>query len=102
MIWLCSKTYCCYDSQLNKFKFSTKGLTERTLEDSGDGPMSKYRKVLEEFIIVTSTYRGFRTMHHAVTTYEQTKKGLSDFYPIRSVQQDGIHTLPLIIKLKTA
>ena len=102
MICLCSKTYCCYDSQSNKFKFSTKGLTERTLEHSGGGPMSKYRKVLEEIIIVTSTYRGFCIIHHAVTTYEQTKKGMSDFYLIRIVQQDGIHTLPLIIKLKTA
>ena len=43
MICPCSKTYCCYDSQSNKFKFSSKGLNNRRLEDSGDGPMSKYR-----------------------------------------------------------
>ena len=45
MICLCIKTYCCYDSQSNKFKFSIKVLNDRTLEDSGDVPMSKSRKV---------------------------------------------------------
>ena len=40
---LCSKTYCCYDSNSNKYKFSSKGLNKRTLEDCGDGPMAKYR-----------------------------------------------------------
>ena len=42
--------------------------------------MAKYRKVLDEFINVTSTNGGFRTVHHSVATYEQTKKGLSYFY----------------------
>ena len=83
MLCLCSKTYCCYDKQVNKYKFSSKGLNKRTLEDCGDGPMSKYRKVLEEAVNVTSTNRGFRTIQHSVATYEQTKKGLSYFYPGR-------------------
>ena len=96
MICLCGKTYCCYDSQSNKFKFSCKGLNKRTLEDSGDGLLSKYRKVLEE-VIVTSTNRSFRTKQHAVATYEQTKKGLSYFYPVRNVQRGGIHTRRLNI-----
>ena len=73
MFCLCSKTYCCYDSNSNRYIFSSKCLNERTLEDCGDGPMAKYRKVLEEFINVTSTNRGFRTVHHSVATYEQTK-----------------------------
>ena len=30
---LCSKTYCCYDRKSNKYKFSSKGLNKRTLED---------------------------------------------------------------------
>ena len=30
---------------------------------------------------VTSTNRGFRTIQHSVATYEQTKKGLFNFYP---------------------
>ena len=38
--------------------------------------MSKYRRVLDEAIILTSTNRGFRTVTHMVATYEQTKKGL--------------------------
>ena len=48
--------------------------------------MSKYRKVLEEAANVTSTNRGFRIMKHSVATYEQTKKGLSYFYPKRLVE----------------
>ena len=95
MLCLCSKTYCCYDKQTNKYKFSSKGLNKRTLEDCGDGPMSKYRKVLEEAVNVTSTNRGFRTIQHSVATFEQTKKGLSYFYPKRIVEEDGKHTKPL-------
>ena len=95
-VWcLCSKTYCCYDSNSNKYKFSSKGLNKRTLEDCGNGPMAKYREVLDEFINVTSTNRGFRTVHHSVATYEQTKKCLSYFYPKRIVHADGIHIRPL-------
>ena len=30
-----------------------------------------------------------------VATYEQTKKGLSYFYPKRQVQDDGVYTKPL-------
>ena len=82
------------DSNSNKYKFCCKGLNKRTLEDCGDGPMAKYRKVLDDFAIVTSTNRGFRTVQHSVATYEQTKKGLSYFYPKRIVEADGIHTRP--------
>ena len=81
MLFLWSKTYCCYDRKSNKYKFKSKGLNKGTLEDCGDGPMSKYRKVLYESVIVTSTNRGFRTNQHGVATYEQTKKGLSFFTP---------------------
>ena len=96
MLCLCSKTYCCYDKQTNKYKFSSKGLYKRTLEDCGDGgPMSKYRKMLEESVNVTSTKRGFRTIQHSVATYEQTKKELSYFHPKRIVEEDGIYIKPL-------
>ena len=65
------------------------------MEECGDGgPMPKYRKVLEEAVNVTSTNRGFGTIQHSVATYEQTKKGLSYFYPKRIVEEDGIHTKP--------
>ena len=86
MLCSCSKTYCCHDGKSYKYKFSSKGLIKRTLEDCGDGPMSKYRKVSEDAANVTSTNRGLRTMKHSVATYEQTKKGLSYFYPKRFVE----------------
>ena len=96
MLCLCSKTYCCYDKQTNKYKFSSKRLNKRTMEDCGDGgPMSNYRKVLEESVKVTSTKTGCWTIQHSVATYEQTKKGLSYFYPKRIVEEDGIHTKPV-------
>ena len=79
MLCLCSKTYCCYDSNSNKYKFSSKDLNKRTLEDCGDGLMAKYRKVLDEFINVTSTNRGFRTVQHSVATYEKTKNACLTF-----------------------
>ena len=57
--------------------------------------MSKYRKVLEDAVNVTSTNRGFRTKKHSFATYQETKKVLSYFYPKRLVEEDGIHTKPL-------
>ena len=95
MLCFSRKTYCCYDSNSNKYKFSSKGLNKRMLEDCDGGPVAKYGKVLVEFNYVTSTNRGFRTVHHGAASYEQTKKELSYFYPKRSVNADGIHTRPL-------
>ena len=95
MLCLCSKTYCCYDNKSDKFQFSSRRLNKRVLEDSRDGPMSKYRRVLDEAINLTSRKKGLRTMNHMVATYEQTKKGLRIFYPKRQAQDDGIHTKPL-------
>ena len=57
--------------------------------------MEKYWKLLDEAINLNSTNRGFRTINHMVATYEQTKKGLSYFYPKRQVQDDGVYTKPL-------
>ena len=95
MLCLCRKTYCCYDNKSDKFNFSSKGLNSRVLEDSEDGPMSKYRRVLDEAINLTSTNEGLKTVNHMVATYEQTKKGVSFLYPKRQVQDDGVHTKPL-------
>ena len=39
MLCLCSKNCCCYDCNTNKYKFLSKNLNKRTLEDCGDGPM---------------------------------------------------------------
>ena len=57
--------------------------------------MAKFRQVLDEAVNWKSTNRGFKTINHAVATYEQTKKGLSHFYPKREVECDGKHTKPL-------
>ena len=57
--------------------------------------MAKYRKVLDEFINVTSSNRSSRTVHHSAATYEQTRKGLSYFYAKIIVDTVGIHTRPL-------
>ena len=69
---------------INRLKFTSlaaKDSNKKTLEECGDGgPMSKYRKALEEAVSVTSNNRGFRTIEHSVATYEQTKKGLSYYY----------------------
>ena len=80
MLCLCSKTYCCYDVTSNKPNISSKGLNQRVLEQSGNGPLEKYRTVLNEKVNVTSNNRGFRTNNHSVATYEQVKKSLSCFY----------------------
>ena len=92
MLCLCSKTCCCYDVTSDKLKFSSKHFNKRVREQSGDGPLEKYRKVLNEKVNITSNNRGFRTSNHSVATYEQVKKGLSYFYPKRIVETDGIHT----------
>ena len=100
MLCLCSKTYCCYNSVnsvTNKTKFSSKGLSKSVLEANSDGPLQKYRRVLDDAVNIASTNRGFRTMNHQTLTYEQTIKGLSFFYPKQIVDADGIHTTPLMI-----
>ena len=80
--------------QINS-NLEAKNLIKRSLEDSGDRPMSKYRRVLDEAINLTSTNRGFRTINHMLAAYEQTKKGFICFYPKRQVQDDGIHAKPI-------
>ena len=95
MLCLCSKTFCCYDFNSNKYKFSSKSLNKRTLEICGDGPLAKYRKVLNEFFNSTSTNRVFRTVQHKVAACQQTKRGLIYFHPKRIVDADGIRTRPL-------
>ena len=53
---------------------------------------TKYRKVFDKAINLTSTNRGFRTINHMVATYEQRQEGLNYYNPKRQVQDDGIHT----------
>ena len=98
MTCLGSKTYCCYDVNFNKFKFSSEGLNKRVLEQSSDGSLKKYRRVLKEKVNLTSNNRGFRKNSHSVATYEQAKKGLSYIYSKRIVQTERIHTQPPILQ----
>ena len=59
--------------------------------------MAKYRQVLDEAVNLESANRGFKTINHAVATYDQ--KGLSDFYPKREIECNGIHTKSGILNL---
>ena len=43
-------------------------------EQSGNEHLDKYRRFLDEKIKLTSPNTGFRTINHAVATYEQLKK----------------------------
>ena len=67
---LCNKTYCCYDVTSNELKFSSEGFNKRVLEQSGNGPLQKYRRVLNEKVNVISDSRVLRTNNHSVATYE--------------------------------
>ena len=54
------------------FKFTQQlGLNKSVLEENGDGPPERYRRVLNEKVNVTSNKRGFRTNNHSVTNSEQ-------------------------------
>ena len=92
MLCLCSKTYYCYDVTPNKPKFSSKHLNKRVLEQSGDGPLEKYRKILNGKVNVTSNSRRFRTTNYSVVNYEQVEKRLSYFYPKRIVERWNSHS----------
>ena len=48
MLCLCSQTNCCYDVSSNKLKIGSKRLSNRLPEQNGDGPLEKYRRVLNE------------------------------------------------------
>ena len=74
MFFWSEKTYSCNGFPYDKPIFSSKGLNKRLLEQSGAGPLEKYRGVLNEKVNVTSNNRGFRTNNHSVVTYEQVQK----------------------------
>ena len=63
----------CYDNKSDKFKFRSKDLTKRVQDESEDGIISKYRRVIDEANNITSTNRELRTVNHMVATNEQTK-----------------------------
>ena len=87
--------------RFKKTNSCSEGLNKRSLEDCGGGQLSKYRKVFFEYFIVTLTNVGLRTIQLTVATYEQTKTGLSYFYPEVIVKDDWIHTKPLLFQIIT-
>ena len=96
MISLCIETHCCFDQSIDKIDFTGRGLNKRTLEESGAGSLEKYRRVLDKKTNVQLTNGGIRSIQHSVCTYEQTKRGLSYFYPKIIVLDEGIYTKPLL------
>ena len=101
MLCLCSETHCCFDLSSNKLNYSSKGLNKHVLEQSGDGPLEKYRKVVNEKVNVTANKKRFcllrslQTNNHSLATYEQDNKRLFYFYPKRRVGTYRLHTQPL-------
>ena len=81
MFCLCSKIYCCYDVTSNEPEFSRKGVNKCVLEQSGDGPLEKYWRVLNEKVNVTSNNRGFRTNNHSLLLPMNELKNVLDFLP---------------------
>ena len=49
-------------------------LNKRSFHDSGDGPLAKYRKVLDETENLISANFRFLTKNHFMATYVQTKR----------------------------
>ena len=88
-----AKALGCYDSQSNNFKLSSKGLNKWTLEDSGDGPISKYNKISDQVFKVTSA-KCFSYYTTCCWNIWANKEGNVIFYPNKNVQQDGTHTRP--------
>ena len=48
MLWLGSRIHFCFNNVSNELKFSGKGLKRQKLDQSGDGPLEKSRKALEQ------------------------------------------------------
>ena len=78
-------------SSLKTLNLATK-VSTHVLERSGDGPLEKYRRVLNEKVSVTSNNRIVRTNNQYVATYEQVGKSLSYLCPKQGVETDGILT----------
>ena len=90
MIALCSKCYFVDESEGEKKKFSTKGVSKKQNEIT----WQRFKKALEGSKEI-ATNRGFRMRDGQMITYEQQKLGLSAYYDKRWVLEDGIHTEPI-------
>ena len=94
MIALCSKCYYVEESEGEKKKFSTKGMSKKQNEIT----RQRFKAALEGSKDM-ATNRGFRMRDGWMVTYEQQKLGLSAYYDKRRVLDDGIHTEPIEVHL---
>ena len=56
-----------------------------------------YENVIASSSQIATTNKGIRVWNKTVTTYEQTKVGLTCMYIKRQVQNDGVSTQPLCL-----
>ena len=70
----CASAAIFFVTIVREYKFSSKGLSKRPLEGSGDGPTVKYRQVLDKAVVLKSTHRKFKTINLAVATYKKSLK----------------------------
>ena len=87
MIALCSKCYYIDESDGEKQKFRTKGM-------SNEITWQRFKAALEGKKDM-ATNLGFRQEKFEIVSYKQQKLGLSAFYDKRRVLDDGIHTEPI-------
>ncbi|XP_046346617.2 uncharacterized protein LOC124127210 [Haliotis rufescens] len=80
---------------LRKVKFSSKGISKRTLKN----PLIAFRQVLRTRVPGEGSNRGFRLKGNTMCTYYQRRQGLTYLYCKRRVLADGVHTAPLDLEL---
>ena len=97
VVALCSKTYIVTNKWNGTIKFSSKGISRRSL---GEDLLTKYKKVLDTQEKSDGVNTGFRMKKNNIYTYTQTRSGFTYFYCKREVLEDGVSTKPLDIILK--
>jgi hypothetical protein len=97
VVALCSKTYIVANQNDSTQKFSSKGISRRSL---GGDLFSKYKKVLDTQEKEDGENTGFRLKNNNIYTYTQIRSGFTYFYCKREVLDDGINTIPLDIVLR--
>ena len=88
---LCSKSYICVDDDRTKMAHKAVNAKQNDLR------FKHYERVLAASTQIATTNRGIRVWDKTVTTYQQTKVGLTSIYIKRQVQNDGISTRSLCL-----
>lgn len=92
MVCLNSKTYYCWDDK-DEHKYSTKGLSKRT----NSFHKENFLDVLNSGKSMCGINKGFVVQRGTMSTYEQSRRGLTALYAKRVVQEDGVSTRNLDI-----